>query len=188
MKAQIKKSVSGPSMAPLESPVCLQAKVARDLMTPNPSSIHDTATPQEAADFLYRKHISASPVIDEAGRPVGVLSLTDLVWFQRAKDGHFKSQHEFYQASKTPLSKESKAKHSKKHTVRDIMTPAVFSVPPETPASQVISEMFHSQIHRLFVVDHDGILIGVISAFDIVRDLFRRNSFNARCVPRGYFD
>jgi CBS domain-containing protein len=51
------------------------------------------------------------------------------------------------------------------------MTPAVFSVTPETPAPQVIDEMVMRQIHRLFVVDADGVLVGVITAGDILRHL-----------------
>jgi len=56
-------------------------------------------------------------------------------------------------------------------TVRDMMTPAVFSVPPDTPASQVISEMLTLHVHRLFVVDEAGVLVGVVSAMDVLRHL-----------------
>lgn len=57
----------------------LDARTARDLMTANPVSIHQAATVGEAAAFLSGRGISAAPVIDEAGRPVGVVSGTDLL-------------------------------------------------------------------------------------------------------------
>jgi CBS domain-containing protein len=55
--------------------------------------------------------------------------------------------------------------------VRDLMTPVVFSVRPDTPARQVIEQMLHLRVHRLFVIDNDGILVGVISMSDVMRRL-----------------
>ena len=55
--------------------------------------------------------------------------------------------------------------------VRDIMTPVVFAVSPRTPARRVVSEMLSRRVHRLFVVDAEGILVGVISATDVLRYL-----------------
>ena len=54
---------------------------------------------------------------------------------------------------------------------RDVMTPAVFSVPPDTPAATVIRRLLALKVHRLFVVDEDGVLVGVISAADVLRHL-----------------
>jgi CBS domain-containing protein len=57
----------------------LGASTAKDLMTSNPMSIRQKATVSEAAAFLAGKGVSAAPVIDEAGRPVGVVSSTDIL-------------------------------------------------------------------------------------------------------------
>src|SRR5262245_45057673 len=72
---------------PAEPPARLTfgAETAADLMTPNPVSIAADATVKEAAAFLADKGFSAAPVIDRAGRPVGVLSQSDLVVHQREK-------------------------------------------------------------------------------------------------------
>ena len=56
-------------------------------------------------------------------------------------------------------------------TVRDVMTPAIFGVAPDTPAAEVVREMVALKVHRLFVVDSAGVLVGVISALDILRHL-----------------
>src|SRR5437868_3767311 len=61
----------------------LEAGTAADLMTPNPVSIRDTATLAEAVSLLTDKGISGAPVIDDAGRPVGVLSRADIVAHDR---------------------------------------------------------------------------------------------------------
>jgi CBS domain-containing protein len=55
--------------------------------------------------------------------------------------------------------------------VHDIMTPAVFSVTPETPVGQVVEQMLTLNVHQLYVVDRDHFLIGVISAHDVLRHL-----------------
>jgi len=47
----------------------------------------------------------------------------------------------------------------------------VFSVSPDTPAAKVIEDMVGLKVHRLFVVDDGGILVGVISALDVMRHL-----------------
>ena len=51
------------------------------------------------------------------------------------------------------------------------MTPAVFAVSPDAPARRVVEEMLALRVHRLFVVDQSGFLVGVISAMDILRNL-----------------
>src|SRR5258708_8722018 len=60
-------------------PLAMGARTARELMTPNPLSLRDTTPIQDAVAFLIDKGISGAPVIDEAGRPVGVLSQTDIL-------------------------------------------------------------------------------------------------------------
>jgi CBS domain-containing protein len=151
----------------------LYAATAAELMTPNPLSIAAGASLKEAAAFLTDKGFSAAPVIDEAGRPVGVLSLSDLVVHDR-ENGQLRN-YEYYEMAELS-SKPAKVIWSDvvdcdPTQVSDIMTPAVFSVSAETPAHKVIEEMLTHKIHRLFVVGSDGILIGVISTIDVLRHL-----------------
>jgi len=47
----------------------------------------------------------------------------------------------------------------------------LFSVRTDTPADKVIEQMLALNVHRLFVVDAANVLVGVISALDIVRHL-----------------
>ena len=48
--------------------------------------------------------------------------------------------------------------------------PVVFSVAPQDSVTRVVGDMLALKVHRLFVVD-DGVLVGVISAFDVLRKL-----------------
>src|SRR5579872_3949960 len=64
-------------------PLILRPRTAAELMSNNPLSIRCDTPVGEAGNFLVDHHISAAPVIDEAGRPIGVLSQTDLLIHQR---------------------------------------------------------------------------------------------------------
>ena len=129
------------------SSLTLEARTAAELMTPNPVSISERTAIIDAAAVLSNREFSAVAVVNDAGRPVGVVSRTDIV--------------------------RREAKPTATTDVREIMTPTVVSVRPDDPAWEVIAKMAAFKVHRIFVVDRTGILTGVISAFDIVRKLRR---------------
>jgi CBS-domain-containing membrane protein len=135
----------------------LKAQIAEELMIPNPPSLSAEATIPEAIALLTNRAISAAPVIDEAGHPVGVLSRSDLLIHDRESSSH-------------PL-RTSGAKEPMR--VRDIMTPAVFTVSTNAPATEVVKRISEFNVHQLFVVDEHNVLVGVITALDIVGRLAR---------------
>jgi CBS domain-containing protein len=155
----------------------LQAETAAELMMPNPVSIRDIATVREAIALLTDKGFSAAPVIDVAGRPIGVISRSDILIHDLEKVDHAGSVPEYYDRAEAaprtgkPLPSGFHIENVDRTQVRDIMTPVVFSVAPETPAAKVVTEMLGLKVHRLFVVGSDGILVGVISALDVLRYL-----------------
>ena len=157
--------------------IVLHADTAADLMTENPLSVRQDAGIQEAVAFLTDKGFSAAPVIDAAGRPVGVLSRADVVVHDREKVEYLAPAPEFYHRSDltTPagekLPKGFQVQKADRTQVKDIMTPAVFAISPEAPAKKVVDEMLAMKVHRLFVVDQNGVLVGVISALDVLRHL-----------------
>lgn len=148
---------------------------AADLMAPNPISIAATANVQEALMLLTDKNFSAAPVIAEGGRPVGVISRSDLLIHDRELGRKLVPVADDYLDSRLERDLDVPAGFQVESvdptTVDDIMTPAVFSVRPDTPASKVVSEMIGLHVHRLFVTDDDGTLIGVISTMDILKNL-----------------
>lgn len=143
-------------------PLCkLHRAVARDLMTSNIRSLDQHATVRQAARLFCTARFSGAPVIDEAGRPVGVVSRTDVLRHLggftgengRGAEGHPRANDR----AETP--------------VHRIMTRTVYSVGPDTPAEEVIEKLAELQVSRLFVVDRYGVLIGVVSAWDLLRRL-----------------
>jgi CBS-domain-containing membrane protein len=151
-------AMSTSPLAEQTTSLVLNAETAADLMTHNPISIRDSATVVEAVACLTDRCISAAPVIDQAGRPVGVVSCSDLLV-------HYREREARTMRSGVPVSEGEIA------LVRDVMTPSVFGVSPRTTARQVNHEMSTLNIHHLFVVDSQGILLGTISTLDVLRHL-----------------
>lgn len=153
--------------------VVLDGATAADLMAPNPVSIAAAASVSEAARFLADKGFSAAPVIDEVGRPIGVLSQSDIVVHDRESGPYVSGIPEYYERAdlSPPRIIRTDVVDVDPTQVRDIMTPVVFSVAPETPAYKVIEGMLAHKVHRLFVVGGDGVLVGIISTVDVLRHL-----------------
>ncbi len=153
----------------------LQAETARDLMAESPVSVRADAHVFEAVELLTRRGFSAAPVIDESGRPVGVVTRSDLLVHDReALAGPYLPSEE----TARPHAADYRTRVRDIMTpvvfsVRDIMTPVVFSVAPETLASEVVEQMLDLRVHHLFVVDASQVVIGVISTLDILRHLRR---------------
>lgn len=150
---------------PVSAPMTLDAATAVELMTDNPVSIRAEASIMEAVALLTDRGFSAAPVIDEAGRPVGVVSRADILVHDR----------EFHRAPVFPegrlMPEGFGVEECDPSTVADIMTPGVFAVSPETSTASVVEQMLALHVHQLFVVDEQGLLIGVVSALDILRHL-----------------
>lgn len=134
---------------------------AGDIMRRNPLSISESATIRETAHFLTAKNIGAAPVINEAGRPLGVLSRSDIVRKSRIREDDHPN------LSRIP--------------VRDIMTPYLFLVAERTPVVTVIEKLLDHAVRRVFVADVDGVLVGVVNATDILTKL--RQSPLANLIP-----
>lgn len=153
----------------------LRAETARDLMTENPISLRHDAAVREAVALMTDRGITAAPVIDDNGRPIGVLSITDILVHDRESAWHLKTD------DPTAMGDLRRHGHSlpadfgievvDPATVEDLMTPAVFCVPLDATAAEVVNLMVKHQVHHTFVADREGTLVGVISTGDILRHL-----------------
>ena len=57
----------------------LTAIQSRDVMTPDVISVSEEATVEEAAEKLLEGNVHRLLVVSEAGRPLGILSTTDII-------------------------------------------------------------------------------------------------------------
>lgn len=154
----------------------LDGQSAAELMTPCVVSIAAKATLETAVFLLADRQLSAVPVIDEHGQPVGVLSRTDIVAhdFRRCQLLHRPAAgHGGDFPLKLTATGRRKVDQDRldELLVEDIMTRVVYSVTPKTPGKTVIDAMLALGVHRIFVTDDNGRLKGVISSTDILRRL-----------------
>jgi CBS domain-containing protein len=148
-----------------------------ELMTDNPLSIPSGATALEAVQLLTERRFSAAPVINEAGHPVGVVSRTDLIKGLLVPQDIDRSQEDDWFQCGNRISDDTSesVKNLNRQldgvTVSEIMTPMVIGLAPDDSVERAVKLMLTEQVHRLFVMDDDGVLVGVLSTFDILRNL-----------------
>lgn len=149
----------------------LRVETAEQLMSENPISIRDNATVREALAAMLDRDISAAPVIAENGRPVGVISVTDILIHEREAGIPPGVTDELESVSQGPLKDSMQLEIADPTTVDQVMTPGVFSVPRTCSAEKVVEDLLRLHVHHLFVEDDQGVLVGVISTSDVLRHL-----------------
>lgn len=146
--------------------LAIHADTADGLMTPNPTSIHVDAGVKKAAAMLSDLGFGALPVVDDAEKLLGVVSQSDIVQYERERG------EATVEAVAPPddLPYAFRVHIPETATVRDIMTPVVYAVAPNTSVATVIDQMLELGVHRLYVVDNADKLAGVVTAIDVMRN------------------
>jgi predicted transcriptional regulator len=122
-------------------------------------------------DFLTTHSISGAPVV-ERETPIGVVSLTDVARSGALAKGRSSEVHTFYrQGLERIVGREELAAFrvdvESQTTVREIMTPVVFSVEEEATVQEVANAMITGRIHRVLVTQAKK-MVGIISAMDLL--------------------
>src|SRR5260370_36360747 len=107
-----------------------------------------------------------------SGHPIAAVSRPDVAVYARARSASLAEVPAYYDRSDLsapPVGESADTGHPV--LASDLMTPAVFSVRPDTSAAEVVERMVDLNVHRLFVVDRDNLLVGVISVLDLLRHL-----------------
>ncbi|MFO0747460.1 MAG: CBS domain-containing protein [Myxococcota bacterium] len=149
------------------TPFALVAREARDMMTPSPVCVFASDPIESAAELLGR--YSAVAVVDHDRRVVGVLARSDLARVygaMRSVTGASLSLESRVGEDQSGLDWKPPAKR-----VAEVMTPRVVTVKTDTPATEVVKHLSDRRIGRLFVVDGDQALVGVISTTDVIMRL-----------------
>jgi CBS domain-containing protein len=124
----------------------------------------------EAVQLLVDRQISGLPVVNDAGKLVGVLSESDLMWREKGLDEPpymiFLGGVIFFQ---NPATYDRDLHKTLGQTVGEVMTPHVVSIDADTTLPEAARIMHDKKIHRLPVVDANHHPIGIITQSDIVR-------------------
>jgi CBS domain-containing protein len=122
------------------------AKLARDIMTPNPACCGPNTTLDEVARLMVQNDCGEIPIIDVNDCVIGVITDRDIVCRIVAQ-------------GMNPIG----------HTVKDCMSMPVVTVREDTRLNDVISTMEKHQIRRVPVVKDGGLCTGIIAQADLAR-------------------
>jgi CBS domain-containing protein len=145
---------------------------AEDLMTRDVAVVHPETSLLAALRIMAERHVSGLPVVDAAGRPVGMLTEGDRMRWH----GEFSERQQWWLdhlADGEPLAPDFlKVLRAERRKVATIMTPRVHAVAPDTPARD-IARLFHEKGIKRAPVVKDGRVVGLVSRFDLIRALAR---------------
>jgi CBS domain-containing protein len=145
----------------------------REYMDDDPVTVTPDTSAEEVARLLGTNELHGVPVVNEAGRAVGIITENDLVMADEEGDLHIPHYIELFGGLvflEPVRGFERRLKKALAATAKDMMTGDPTTVAPDADvheAARVISSSGHN---RLPVVEH-GRLVGVITRADVLRAL-----------------
>jgi CBS domain-containing protein len=118
-----------------------------DIMSRSPVTARPDADAEGVIGLLRSKHVGCVPIVDEDGRPLGIVTKLDVLECGVSRG-----------------------------TARELMMPLAFTLGERATVAQAAGLMSAEAIHHVLVVDEDLSLIGVVSSLDIAHWLARNDS------------
>jgi CBS domain-containing protein len=129
------------------------------------------ANPLTQFKLLFRlieeNRISAIPIVDQAGKPVGIVSESDLLLKERRLE--LESSNNLLTG---PRRRHDRAKAAGT-VASDVMSSPPITVTTETSLGDAASLMQESHVRRLIVVDQRGRIAGIVSRSDLLQVFLR---------------
>lgn len=125
----------------------------REIMTGNPACCAPETNLEDVARLMADNDCGEIPVLDEQGRPMGVVTDRDIACRAVAE-----------------------GKDPKRTKAGDIMSTPVVTATPETSVDDCCATMEENQIRRVPVVDESGACCGMVSQADIAMSASERES------------
>ena len=137
--------------------------LVKDLMTTQVVTVGPATPFKEIVARLAEHRVSAAPVVDEAGRVLGVVSEADLLLKEEFPDPD--QDIPLFWTKRRRLEREKAAGS----TARDLMTVALVAISPDATVAEAARRMHRAQIKRLPVIGEGGRLVGIISRGDLLK-------------------
>jgi len=144
---------------------------AQKIMTWNVVTVKEDLLVKDLAKILSENRISGVPVVDDAGKVIGIVTENDLI--DQTKKIHIPTVVSIFDSFLFLESTEKLEKDLKKmaaSTVKDICSREIVSVNIDAPLDEIATLMSEKKVHTLPVMD-GGKLVGVIGKSDIIRTL-----------------
>ena len=146
----------------------LSHRRVRDHMSRHVVTIRPHETVHDALDLMAADHVTALPVVDKAGRCIGILSQSDFLDVTRELDEELIGLDKQTFGSREWLIEKLRDTVGRQR-VDELMTESPAGVSPDDSLAAAAAAMLRHKVHRLPVVNEDGLLVGIISTMDMVR-------------------
>jgi len=156
VRVDLLRSLGEPEIHSVLERLAQGSKVAGDVMTPRPVTVHVATPLPGVAEVMARRRLKRLPVVDDRGMLVGMVSRVDLLrtaagGFQRADD---EAPREMGLADDTPLSK--------------VMRRDAPVVHPDTPLPEVFQAIIATRLNRALVVDAERRAVGLVTDAELI--------------------
>lgn len=151
-----------------------------EVMTSDVVCVHPDLGIEVLIETMLDRGFSGAPVVDQEGRPVGIVSKTDLLRELHDRGDapeadlprlRTRSGREFALRSGFHMAELTRA------TVGDVMMPVAFTLSETAPISQAAALMSFEGVHRVPVVSLAGTVVGIVSSLDILRWLAEKSGY-----------
>ncbi len=163
----------------------IMKQTARDIMIKDVICVPEEMDLRDLARLFLEKGITGAPVVDREGNIQGVISQTDLLYYQLARGDELTLESDFYQSVKVEgrhLPAGFQVEDTNSQRVVDVMTPVVHSVVELADVDAVARLMTRKHIHRV-IVRNGRKVAGIITALDVLRVYAR--AVSGRASGRG---
>lgn len=145
-------------------------KTVAEVMTHNPIMVNPQTPLKEAIQILAEKRISGLPVINDAGKLVGIISETDLMW---QETGVTPPAYIMFLDSviylQNPATYDRDLHKALGQTVGEVMSKNPLTINLDKPIKEAAKMIQEHKVHRLPVLDSTGKVIGILTRGDIIR-------------------
>jgi len=141
---------------------------AADIMTTHPITVRPDSSVVEAVRLMLQHRFSGLPVVDAAGRVVGVVTEGDLL--RRTETGTQRQRSRWIEFFVGPGKLAEEYVRASGRKVEDVMTHSVQTISGDVPLDDIVNLMERHRIKRLPVV-HDGKLVGIVTRANLLHAL-----------------
>ncbi|MBX3169117.1 MAG: CBS domain-containing protein [Candidatus Eremiobacteraeota bacterium] len=142
-----------------------------EIMHKGVMTVQRSTSLQEVSSFFIEHGITGSPVVDDEGVPVGVISMSDLTahaaGLDKPKDSGY--LRHLWHDDPPQLADLTFAGDV---TAGDVMTEFLIRVDARAEVRELLELMKSARLHRVFVTDQDK-LVGIVTTLDLVMLLDR---------------
>jgi CBS domain-containing protein len=136
---------------------------AHQIMTRSVVTVRPDATVLEAANTMLQHHVSGLPVVDAAGKLVGIVSEGDFI--RRGEIGTQKKRSRWLSFLMGSDATQYVREHSRK--VSEVMTPDPLTIAEDATLEEIVNAMQANGIKRMPVM-RDGKLVGIVSRANLL--------------------